>query len=237
MVTCHSWAQPAHGRVLITTRNSSCGKVMFSQACVKNFVHGWMHGKGACMPCTPCHTCPLSCMPPATHTPSPLPCTPPCHAHTPAMHTPLPHTHTLPHMPPSCNACPTCHGWPHHAWPHHAHPCSMHALPAMQAPHHHTCPPATYTPTLLPCGQWVFATHPTWMHMYVWFTTVADHGPSPRADCVKLEWYSYYTWQDKIELTWNWDYRTLLWIVPKASVLKLGQVGCCYLMFTTYRCL
>ena len=32
----------------------SCGKVMFSQAYVKNSVRG-----GVCMPCTPCHTCPL----------------------------------------------------------------------------------------------------------------------------------------------------------------------------------
>ena len=44
---------------IITVRNSSCGKVMFSQACVKNSVHrgacmagghawweGGMHGKG-----------------------------------------------------------------------------------------------------------------------------------------------------------------------------------------------
>ena len=34
----------------ITVRNSSCGKVMFSQACVKNSVHreGGMHGRGMC---------------------------------------------------------------------------------------------------------------------------------------------------------------------------------------------
>ena len=31
---------------LITVRNSSCGKVMFSQVCVKNFVHGGVHGEG-----------------------------------------------------------------------------------------------------------------------------------------------------------------------------------------------
>ena len=31
---------------LITVRNSSCGKAMFSQACVKNSVHRL---KGACM--------------------------------------------------------------------------------------------------------------------------------------------------------------------------------------------
>ena len=35
--------------MLITVRNSSCGKVMFSQACVKNSVHrGRVHGKGEC---------------------------------------------------------------------------------------------------------------------------------------------------------------------------------------------
>ena len=32
--------------VLITSRNSSCRKVMFSQACVKNSVHG----RGVCIP-------------------------------------------------------------------------------------------------------------------------------------------------------------------------------------------
>ena len=43
---------------IITVRNSSCGKVMFSQACVKNSVQGGacvaggMHGKGgACVGC------------------------------------------------------------------------------------------------------------------------------------------------------------------------------------------
>ena len=39
---------------IFTARNSSCGKVMFSQACVKNSVHGgaWqggMCGRGACV--------------------------------------------------------------------------------------------------------------------------------------------------------------------------------------------
>ena len=31
---------------LITIRNSSCGKVMLSQVCVKNSVHGGVHGEG-----------------------------------------------------------------------------------------------------------------------------------------------------------------------------------------------
>ena len=46
--------------VVITVRNSSCGKVMFSQACVTNSVH-----RGRCTP--PGHT-PLD-TPPDTHTP------------------------------------------------------------------------------------------------------------------------------------------------------------------------
>ena len=33
---------------LITIRNSSCGKVMFSQACVKNSIHGG-GGRGVCL--------------------------------------------------------------------------------------------------------------------------------------------------------------------------------------------
>ena len=71
---------------IITARNSSCGKVMFSQACVKNSVYkggacvagggvcmagGGMHGQGGCVAggvhgggcmavgmCTPGQTCP-----------------------------------------------------------------------------------------------------------------------------------------------------------------------------------
>ena len=35
---------------MITAPNSSCGKVMFSQACVKNSVQGGsMHGRGECI--------------------------------------------------------------------------------------------------------------------------------------------------------------------------------------------
>ena len=35
---------------MITAPNSSCGKVMFSQACVKNSVQGGsMHGRGECV--------------------------------------------------------------------------------------------------------------------------------------------------------------------------------------------
>ena len=37
--------------MIYTVRNSSRGKVMFSQACVKNSVHGGVHGRGACMAC------------------------------------------------------------------------------------------------------------------------------------------------------------------------------------------
>ena len=40
---------------IITAHNSSCGKVMFSQACVKNSVHMAGHA---------CHTCPQACTPP-----------------------------------------------------------------------------------------------------------------------------------------------------------------------------
>ena len=36
--------------LIFTVRNSSCGKVMFSQACVKNSVdRGGMHGRGVCV--------------------------------------------------------------------------------------------------------------------------------------------------------------------------------------------
>ena len=35
---------------LVTARNSSCGKVIFSQACVIPSVHGWGWGWGACIP-------------------------------------------------------------------------------------------------------------------------------------------------------------------------------------------
>ena len=45
---------------------------------------------------TPCHTCPLLCMPPATHAPY--------HANPSAMHAPC-HACPLPHMPP-CHTCP-----------------------------------------------------------------------------------------------------------------------------------
>ena len=35
-----------HTQSLITVRNSSCGKVIFSEACVKSSVHGGMRGRG-----------------------------------------------------------------------------------------------------------------------------------------------------------------------------------------------
>ena len=47
------------GGNFITTNNSSCRKVMFSQACVKNSVHG-----GACIRYTPSHAWPWACMSP-----------------------------------------------------------------------------------------------------------------------------------------------------------------------------
>ena len=66
------------------------------------------HG-GGCMPCTPlphtpptthppCHACHPPCTPPAMHTP--LPCTHPCHAHTPGTHAPLPCRHPYHARPP-----------------------------------------------------------------------------------------------------------------------------------------
>ena len=44
-----------------TARNSSCGKVLFSQACVKNSVHG---EGGMCGMHTPRHACPPQAWPP-----------------------------------------------------------------------------------------------------------------------------------------------------------------------------
>ena len=96
-----------------------------------------------------------SCSP---HTPSPphmpLPCTHPCHAHTPTMHTPAMHTpamhtpamhapmHAWPHhacMPPPCMHAPTMHACPHACAPPATHTYPMHAYPC------HTCKPlATY---------------------------------------------------------------------------------------------
>ena len=40
-----------HHLRIFTVRKRSCGKVMFSEACVKNSAHGGggMHGRGACM--------------------------------------------------------------------------------------------------------------------------------------------------------------------------------------------
>ena len=69
--------------ITFTARNSSCGKVVFSQACVKNSVHG------GCVPCHACppHACPLPCTPPAMHAP-------------PARTPPLPRTFPLPRTPP-----------------------------------------------------------------------------------------------------------------------------------------
>ena len=70
---------------------------------------------------SPCHTCPLPCMPPTTHAPHHAP----CHAHLhhacpPAMH-PLPNM-PPPHMPPATHAPPPCMPplrctCPGHVWP------------------------------------------------------------------------------------------------------------------------
>ena len=35
--------------LVVTVRKRSCGKVMFSEVCVKNSVHGGMHGGEACL--------------------------------------------------------------------------------------------------------------------------------------------------------------------------------------------
>ena len=83
---------------VITVRNSSCRKVMFSQACVKNSVHGG--GRGV-HPWTHTHTPILDTHthghklppPPDTHThthPWTLPS-----GHTHPLDTPYGHTHTL----------------------------------------------------------------------------------------------------------------------------------------------
>ena len=73
----------------------SSGKVMFSQACVKNSVH---RGGGMCATHAPLpRTLPTMHVPPAMH--APLPCTP-CHTCSPAIHA---HQHACPpniHVPP-----------------------------------------------------------------------------------------------------------------------------------------
>ena len=56
--------------IVVTARNSSCGKVMFSQACVKNSVgggHMWDTPPWTCMP-PPRHAHPRACMPPVDTT-------------------------------------------------------------------------------------------------------------------------------------------------------------------------
>ena len=79
--------------------------------CVCDSVH-----RGACMPCTPCHTLPpLPCMPPAMHVPTthapyhacPLPCMLPTHSL--AMHTPC---HAFPHHACPLPCRPPCHATP-----------------------------------------------------------------------------------------------------------------------------
>ena len=113
---------------------------------------------------TPCHACPLPCMPPwhahppATH--APLPCTSPCHA---CPH----HTCPLPCISPAmyspCHACPPAMHAPLPCMPPH-HACSLPCMPPTMHVPCHTCPPATHTPchACLPMDR-ILDTH-LWKH-------------------------------------------------------------------------
>ena len=125
---------------VITARNSSCGEVMFSQACVKNSLHrGSMHGmhvpRHACPQAYPpgTHTRPLpaqACTPPGMHAPSH---TPPRHAHPLDIHAPWhahpSHTPPPPHTPADTTRCGQWGGGTH---PTGMHSCLMLILPLLQ---------------------------------------------------------------------------------------------------------
>ena len=136
-------------KVSLPPVNEVWGKVIFSEACVKNSVHGGgMRGSGGCVwqgmhgcwggprqPCTPLatmHTPQQPHMPPSNHACPLQPCMPPRTTHAPQQ----------PHMPTSNHACPNNHTHTPatmHALGNHAHPPANHACP----PANHACPPWT----------------------------------------------------------------------------------------------
>ena len=107
----------AQFNLFITTCKWSCGKVMLLHMSVILFTGC------VCAMHVPCHTCALSCTPPAMHAPchacphhAPLPCMVPT-MHAPTLNTSLPHTHPAMHAPAMHAPC-------------HAHPllkCGWHA--------------------------------------------------------------------------------------------------------------